>query len=131
MFSLLFRVFLKATGYNFEILNLLLDFICKIYAGLFPFGHGGTSFTFDFIVILAQIDDADSIFAFLVFFVNPNAGLLLASAQLCYRIVGVAKMDGSAKGVNMFLAMPITLFLVGFEAVVIGSAVVSIVADVE
>ena len=82
-------------------------------------------------MILAQIDDADSIFAFLVFFVNPNAGLLLASAQLCYRIVGVAKMDGSAKGVNMFLAMPITLFLVGFEAVVIGSAVVSIVADVE
>ena len=44
-------------------------------------------------MIFAQIDDTDSIFAFLVFFVNTNAGFLFASAQFGYRIVGVTKMD--------------------------------------
>ena len=82
-------------------------------------------------MIFAQIDDTDSIFAFLVFFVNTNAGFLFASAQFGYRIVGVTKMDWSAKGVYMFLAMAITFFLIGFESMVIRGAIMSIVADIE
>ena len=82
-------------------------------------------------MILTQIDDTDSIFTFLIFFINTNAGFLFTSAQFGDRIVGMAKMDRCAKGMYMFLTMSVTFFLISFESMVIGGTIMSIIAIIE